>query len=334
MLIQGKEYRSLWREKDIVYFIDQTKLPFEFSIFKSSNYRETIEAIKKMIVRGAPAIGVAGAYAYVQAAYECKFESNLLRSAADEIKAARPTAVDLMNIVLRMKSTRQDPDSLEKESEKIADEIVEACRKISENGSDLIKVNDTILTHCHTGAVAAVDYGTALGVIKQAFKQDKNIFVYVDESRPRMQGRLTSWELLEQGVPHKVIVDGVAGSLMRSGKINIVIVGADRICDNGDFANKIGTYQVAVLAKENKVPFYVAAPLTTFDFAIKSGDDISIEERDENEVLSIRDQRVYPECSHAYNPAFDVTPHDYVAGYITEYGVFKNMQELKNKLKK
>lgn len=334
MLIQGKEYRSVWREKDVVYFVDQTKLPFEFSIFKSSSYKETIEAIKKMIVRGAPAIGVAGAYAYVQAAYEYKLEADKLNLAAAEIKSARPTAVDLMNMLERMKSIDQELDILKKQSEKIANEIIEACRKVSENGSNLIKMNDVILTHCHTGAVAAVDYGTALGAIKEAYKQNKNIFVYVDESRPRMQGRLTSWELLEEGVPHKVIVDGAAGSLMKSGKINMVIVGADRICKNGDFANKIGTYQLAVLAKENKIPFYVAAPLTTFDFDIKSGTDITIEERDENEVLYVQGQRVYPEGSHAFNPAFDVTSYTYVSGYITESGVFKDINELKTKLKK
>lgn len=333
MIIKGKEYRSVWREKNIVYLIDQTKLPFEFSIVETSSYADTVDCIKRMAVRGAPAIGVAGAYAYVQAAYEFGKDSESLAKASMEIRAARPTAVDLMNVIDEMKQIDQTLSSLEEASEKIADRIVESCKKISEFGSSLIKQNAIILTHCHTGAPAAVDHGTALGAIKQAYNDKKNIFVYVDETRPRIQGALTSWELLEHGVPSKVLVDGAAGSLLKSGKVDMVIVGADRICANGDFANKIGTYSLAVLAKENGVPFYVAAPLTTFDFNLKDGSMITIEERKEEEVLMIQGKRIYVEGVHAFNPAFDVTPAQYVSGYITELGVFESIDELKNKIK-
>ena len=328
MLINGKEYRSLWLVNYDLHIIDQTKLPFEFSILVAHTYKETIEAIKKMVVRGAPAIGAAGAYAYIQAVNEYSGDTEKIMSARDEIRNARPTAVDLSNVLDLMSAGNQDIKSLKINAEEIVTKIINACEKIGNVGNSIIKTGNTILTHCHTGALAAIDNGTALEVIKNAHKNAKQISVYVDETRPRLQGSLTSWELLQYNIPHKIITDSSAGFLMKQGKIDLVIVGADRICKNGDFANKIGTYSLSVLAKAHNIPFYVAAPITSFDFNLENGESIKIEERDQNEILTMRGMRVHPKESQALNLAFDVTPHENVTGYITEQGIIKSPKEL------
>lgn len=339
MLVRGKDYRSIWLgmrgKKPVVKMIDQTALPFSFRIFESRSWRKTASAIKEMRVRGAPAIGAAGGYALAQAAYA--FRGNgvrklmaRIRKARKEIEKARPTAVDLshaLEFVEKVAGNGKEVEEVKKRSlaaaEAFADETVEACRSIGEYGNSLIPKKASILTHCNAGALATVDYGTALAPIRFAHYSGKRVFVYVDETRPRIQGALTSWELKNEGIEHRVIVDNARGHLMRKGKIDMVFVGADRIALNGDFANKIGTYEIAVLAKENKIPFYVCAPSSTFDLKCRRGSRIRIEERDEKEVLVIRGKRVYPKGTRALNPSFDITPAKYVTAFVTEKGVFR-----------
>ncbi|MBI2668765.1 S-methyl-5-thioribose-1-phosphate isomerase [Candidatus Woesearchaeota archaeon] len=322
-------HRSVRREGKRVFLVDQTKLPHEEAIFCSEDYQTTCQAIKDMVVRGAPAIGAAGAYAYVQAAIGCTNNRQQLKTAATEIRSTRPTAVDLFNILQTLTAITEKNGSisdLEQEAEKAVEGIVSACRRIGEFGATLIPDGARILTHCHTGSLATVEYGTAFAAIRIAHEQGKNIFVYVDETRPRNQGALTSWELSKYGVPHEVIVDNARALLMQKKRIDLAIVGADRICGNGDFANKIGTYDVAVLAKHHGLPFYVAAPLTTFDFSLSDGSQIPIEERPSKEVLEIRGTPIYTSGTGVYNPAFDVTPADLVTAYITEKGIMTTPQ--------
>lgn len=312
-----KEFRALWMERGVVKAIDQRLLPSQFKIVAIRTYSEMAKAISDMTIRGAPSIGAAAAYGMALA----WIKGVDLKKAAEAIRATRPTAHDLFYAVNLM-LTRCDED-LAKVANSYADGIVEMCRRIGENGARLIKDGDRILTHCNAGALATVDLGTALAPIRIANHQGKRVFVYVDETRPRLQGsKLTAWELLNEGIEHAIIPDNAAGHFMKD-SVDLAIVGADRIARNGDFANKIGTYSKAVLAKENKVPFYVAAPVSTFDFFTKNGKDIVIEERSEDEVLFVGDQRVAPRGSRALNPSFDVTPARYVKGYVTEKGVFK-----------
>jgi translation initiation factor eIF-2B subunit alpha/methylthioribose-1-phosphate isomerase len=295
-------------------------LPEKFQIVDIKDTKELYNAIKNMTVRGAPSIGAAAAYGIAQA--------NALGMDVEEagktIKASRPTANDLffaVNFVL------QHRVEAKKYAEKYVGSIVERSRLIGVNGNELIGNNKRILTHCNAGALASVDYGTALSPIRIAKDAGKKPFVWVDETRPRLQGsRLTAWELVQEGIDHKVIADNAAGFLMERGEVDLAIVGADRITKNGDFANKIGTYEKAVLAKENGINFYVAAPLSTFDFSIETGRDIPIEFRAEEEVSEVKGIRISPKESSSYNPAFDVTPAKYVSGYITEYGIFKNTE--------
>ena len=345
MLINGLNYRTVWMQDTSVYMINQLLLPFKFEIFKSGNYLETASAIKAMIVRGAPAIGATGAYALAQAALEYEGEyfndfKKYIDISFNEINSARPTANDLnyaLNFV-RSKMFAEGSITNSKMSafelaRQYADWSAELCRKIGEHGNTLIKNNFNILTHCNAGALACVDYGTALSPIRIAHKNKKNVFVYVDETRPRNQGSsLTAWELSQENINHVVIADNAAGYFMKNGKIDLVIVGADRIAMNGDVANKIGTYEKAVLAKENNIPFYVAAPLSTFDADCNTGEDIPIEERSEDEITyisgidenkTIRKIRIAPHESPAKNPAFDVTPAKYITGIITETGMIK-----------
>jgi len=312
-----KEFRAIWMEHGIVKAIDQRILPNQFRIVSIRTYKEMARAICDMTVRGAPSIGAAAAYGMALA-----WQKGVdLKKAAKTIRATRPTAHDLFYAVNLM-LTRCDED-LVKVADDYADGIVEMCRRIGENGAKLIKDGDSILTHCNAGALATVDLGTALAPLRIAKRQGKKIFIYVDETRPRLQGaKLTAWELLNEGIEHAIISDNAAGHFMKD-SVDLVIVGADRIARNGDFANKIGTYSKAVLAKENGVPFYVAAPVSTFDFFTKSGKDIVIEERSEDEVLFIGSSRVAPKGSRALNPCFDVTPSKYVKGFITENGIFK-----------
>jgi S-methyl-5-thioribose-1-phosphate isomerase len=339
MLARGKNYRSIWlgmkRKRPVVKMIDQTALPFSFRIFESMEWRKTAGAIKEMRVRGAPAIGAAGGYALAQAA--CAFSGKRIRElmtwirkARKEIEKARPTAVDLSNaleFVEKVAVNGKEVGDVKKRSlaaaEAFADETVEACKNIGEYGNSLIPKKANILTHCNAGALATVDYGTALAPIRFAHYSGKRVFVYVDETRPRFQGALTSWELTNERIKHVVIVDNARGHLMKRGKVDMVLVGADRIALNGDFANKIGTYEIAVLAKENRIPFYVCAPSSTFDPKCRKGSGIKIEERDEKEILMIGGKRVYPKGTRMLNPSFDVTPAKYVTAFVTEKGVFK-----------
>ena len=315
---KGKvEMRALWMSRGIVKAIDQRLLPRRLRIVSIRTYKEMAEAISNMTVRGAPTIGAAAAYGMALAWYT----DEALDKAAKTIKATRPTAHDLFYAVDMMLSKREG--DLVKAADAYADSIVEMCYRIGKNGSRLIKDGHRILTHCNAGALATVDFGTALAPIRVAHRAGKELFVYVDETRPRLQGaKLTAWELVNEGIDHAIISDNAAGHYMKD-DVDIVIVGADRIARNGDFANKIGTYTKAVLAKENRVPFYVAAPISTFDTKLRSGDQISIEERSEDEVLYFDGCRIAPDKSKALNPAFDVTPSRYVTGFITERGLFK-----------
>jgi translation initiation factor eIF-2B subunit alpha/methylthioribose-1-phosphate isomerase len=319
--------KAVWYEEPVIKMIDQRVLPEAFRIVEIRDTKDLFEGIKNMTVRGAPSIGAAAAYGVAQA----KALGADIEQAGKVIKSARPTANDLffaVDFVLEHK------EEAKKYADLYVDSIVERSRLIGVNGNELIGNGKKILTHCNAGALASVDYGTALSPIRMAKESGKKPFVWVDETRPRLQGaRLTAWELVQEGIEHKVIADNAAGFLMERGQVDLAIVGADRITKNGDFANKIGTYEKAVLAKENGINFYVAAPLSTFDFSIENGRGIPIEVRSEEEVKEIKGVLISPKESMAYNPAFDVTPNKYVTGYITEYGVFKSseLKTLKDK---
>jgi methylthioribose-1-phosphate isomerase len=299
-------------------------------------YRDAAEAIKAMKVRGAPAIGVTAAYGIVLGVKENSGRDKeeffkRLYHAADELKSTRPTAVNLFWAIDRMVRKAEEnrektiPDIqkiLEREADNMAEEDFRINRKIGENGQVLLKGGEVILTHCNAGALATVDYGTALGVIRAAWENGKKVSVYADETRPYLQGaRLTAWELMQSNIPVTLITDNMAGYFMKKGVVTAAIVGADRIAANGDTANKIGTYSVAVLARENNIPFYVAAPVSTLDFSIASGEEITIEERNEREVTFIGETRIAPEGVKVANPAFDVTPAKYITAIITEKGI-------------
>ncbi len=335
-------YTLKLRDDDVVEMIDQRKLPLEVIYVELKTYKEVYDAIKDMIVRGAPAIGVSAAFGLYLGAKsllespevkDYKSFNKKFFDIADFMFSARPTAVNLgwavdriKKLVLNEENNNSDLKTLvariRKESVKIYDEDIEINKNMGKYGAALLKDGYSVLTHCNAGALATAGYGTALGVIRAAVSENKKISVISDETRPFLQGaRLTTWELMEDGIPVTLIADNSAGLLMRKGGINAVIVGADRIASNGDVANKIGTYQVAVLAKENNIPFYVAAPLSTIDIDIKSGDEIPIEERDVNEVVSVFGKRIAPENVKAVNYAFDVTPNKYVSAIITEKGV-------------
>ncbi len=327
-----KDIRVIWYRDGIVEMLDQRKIPEKVEIFQARDYRDIAFAIKDMVVRGAPAIGVTAAYGMAQA----KIQGKDMDEVFNTLKNTRPTAYDLFYALSYMKEKIESGEDPIKSSEEYANMIAEKARKIGEYGNDIIKNNSKILTHCNAGALAVLDWGTALAPLRFAKRSGKKIFVWVDETRPRLQGaRLTSWELKQEGIDHKIIADNAAGFLMKRGEVDLVIVGADRIALNGDFANKIGTYEKAVVAKENGIPFYVAAPISTIDKSIKSGDEIPIEERSENEVLYAGNCRIAPDGVSAYNPAFDVTPHSFVTGFITEYGIIKpeNLKEIVNKEK-
>ncbi len=312
--------RSLWMENKEIKFIDQRMLPHRLETFSAGSVEEVAFAIKDMVVRGAPAIGAAAALGMAQA----KILGMDLNEAAEMLKATRPTAQDLFFAVDHMLNKIEEGFDPKKAANDYINGIIEKCKKIGEQGEPLIKTNQKILTHCNAGALATVDYGTALAPIRLAYHKGKKIFVFVDETRPRLQGsRLTAWELWNEGIPHALIADNAAGHFMQKREIDMVMVGADRIAKNGDFANKIGTYEKAVLAKENGIPFYVAAPITTFDFSLKDGNGIPIEERAEEEVLTLAYEWLAPIKTRARNPAFDITPRKYVTGYITENGVLK-----------
>lgn len=309
--------------------IDQRLLPHETVFVTCKNETETAAAIKNMVVRGAPAIGVTAAYGMVLAIAN----GTDANKAAAVLKAARPTAVDLANAVDYMLTEIKQGKDAQHAAIAWHEKIKQSTRKISEYGASLLKDGTSVLLHCNAGPLATAGFGTSLGAVLEAAKT-KKLSIYVDETRPRCQGSLTSYELHAAGVPHHVIVDCAAGSFFKSGRINAVMVGADRITKNGDVANKIGTYPLSVLANEHKVSFYVLAPVSTFDFSLQSGDGIKIEERSEQEVLKIRVQDIYVHGTKAYNPAFDVTPANNVTAYVTEYGIHKNVAELLMLLKR
>ena len=325
-----------WDPKGAVKMIDQRKLPLEFIIVEFDDYRQVAGAIKEMYIRGAPAIGAAAAFGMALAACqsgatEPKSLLDDLETAGQVISAARPTAVNLFWAVDRMLAkaralnqtqAQEMIDALVAEAQSIADEDVEINRRMGAHGAALVEDGFNILTHCNAGALATVDYGTALAVIRAAHEQGKRVHVWVDETRPRLQGaRLTSWELMNEGIPMTLIADNVAGHLMRTGQVDIVFVGSDRTAANGDVVNKIGTYKLAVLAKENGVPFYAVVPTSTVDLSMPAGDDIPIEERDAREVTHVRECQIAPDGVQVLNVAFDVSPHRYVTGIVTENGI-------------
>ncbi|MBU5426736.1 S-methyl-5-thioribose-1-phosphate isomerase [Tissierella pigra] len=330
------EIKTIEFKDDILYLIDQRKLPGIYEIFQCNDYKEVEFAIRDMVVRGAPAIGATVAYGVVLAAKEFLKEDEFFKKMEEALiflGNSRPTAVNLMWAIKRMgdliESNKNLPlDELYKRIEKEADAIlvedIETNKTMAKYGNEVIKENATILTHCNTGALATAGYGTALGVIREAHYTGKNIFVYADETRPRLQGgRLTAWELVQEGIPSKLIADNVAATLIRDGKIDVILVGADRIATNGDTANKIGTFMLSVIAKTYNVPFYIVAPTTTIDFDIETGKEIEIEERDISEVTHIDGIRIAPEGIDVYNPAFDVTPWENITGIITEKGIIR-----------
>ena len=326
-----------WNDEAVV-MIDQRKLPGTEVYVKCKTAKEVARAIKTMVIRGAPAIGVAAAMGLALGVSQSKV-TGTTRLAAEFYKlcemmaATRPTAVNLFWAIDRMKqafaegagaghSVDQLKDLLKDEARRIHDEDVANCRTMGEHGASLVPESARILTHCNAGALATAGYGTALGVIRGAVAQGKRIAVVADETRPFLQGaRLTAWELTRDGIDTTVITDNMSGAMMRSGQVDLVVVGADRIAANGDVANKIGTYTVAVLAKEHGIPFYVAAPISTVDLATLDGTQIPIEERNAREVTHIGPIRMTPEAAHIRNPSFDVTPHKYVSAIITERGI-------------
>ena len=341
---EERDVRTLWREGSTIRLIDQRVLPHTFETTSLRDHRETAAAIKDMVMRGAGAIGVAAGYGMAQAALEAKdlsldeFEA-YFDAATERLRKTRPTAANLFHAIERCLdaakgvSVSERVESVIAEADAIAEEDLAASKSMGEYGSSLIEDGARILTHCNAGALAFIDYGTALSPIRSAHKQGKSVHVYVDETRPRCQGaRLTAWEMEQEGIPYSLIVDNAAGYFMRKGEVDLVIVGADRVAANGDVANKIGTYEKAVIAKENGIPFYVAAPRMTFDLKCEEGDDVEIEERDHDEVRKMWgvDEKgnamrilISEEKANVRNPAFDVTPSKYVTAFITEEGILE-----------
>src|SRR6266576_3045516 len=322
-----------------IRMIEQRVLPTEEKYLLLRSYEEVAEAIKKMVVRGAPAIGVSAAMGLALGASQSVGMSVVdleddFNYMCQVMSQTRPTAVNLFWAIERMrerfrreKSTTEETEKIKAglidEAQAIFREDIEANRALGRFGAELLSDGDTVLTHCNAGALAtAGDYGTALGVIRGARDAGKRIAVIADETRPFLQGlRLTAWELAKDNIPVTVITDNMAGSVMQSGKVNVVVVGADRIAGNGDTANKIGTYMVAVLAKEHDIPFYVAAPISTLDLSLQSGEQIPIEERNSREITHMREQQLGPDGVEVHNPAFDITPNQLISAIITDRGV-------------
>jgi methylthioribose-1-phosphate isomerase len=328
--------KTLEWKNDKLFLLDQTRLPQREVYHPCGRYQDVAAAIKKMVVRGAPAIGVAAAFGMVLGARQVKtgnptaFHREMLKVARNLI-ATRPTAVNILWAVERMKrvivenlksGVRAVKKELQQEAAQILREDVEANRQMGRQGQILVPDGSSILTHCNAGVLATAGYGTALGVIRAAVEAGKRVHVFVDETRPFLQGaRLTAWELMKDRIPYTLIADNMAGALMAQGKIHLAVVGADRIAANGDVANKIGTYSVARLCQVHRIPFYVAAPLSTVDLAIGKGEEIPIEQRPEKEMTHFRGQRIVPRGARVLNPAFDVTPHRYIQAIITEKGI-------------
>ena len=343
MKVDGKQYRTVWMEGSTVCLIEQNLLPFEFKIFRAETYRDTCRAISTMIVRGAGAIGATAGYAMAQAFVEAEqkhsSDPGFIENARQQIESTRPTAQNLFYAVERVYQAGLLSTGLFSvrqavyEARLIADEDAAACRKIGELGNELISDGCNIETHCNAGWLAFVDYGSALSPVYAAHRSGKRVMVYADETRPRGQGaRLTAWELKNENVPHVIIPDNAGAHLMSQGKIDMMIVGSDRIAANGDVANKIGTLEKAIAAQHYGIPFYVAAPVSTIDFNCASGADIPIEQRHQQEVLyqsgpnadgKMQNVLIGSPGSSALNPAFDVTPAKMVSAIITDKGIFK-----------
>ena len=328
--------RSVEWDDGALKLIDQRALPWRLEFARLETAAEVAESIRNMTVRGAPAIGAAAAFGMALAARKSQALTmaqlvEALRESAELLQAARPTAVNLAWAVDQMlelaesgefQRTQDLCEGLLDAAQKIADDDVAINRRLGEVGAKLVTQGATILHHCNTGSLATVDYGTALGVARAAHEQGKGIHVLLDETRPRLQGsRLSAWELEQLGVSYDIIADTAAGYFMRRGEVDIILVGADRVAANGDFANKIGTYQLAVMAAAHEIPFYTVAPTSTIDLSLENGDDIPIEERDPDEVTTPYGEALVPAHFRARNPAFDVTPHRYLSGIVTEYGV-------------
>src|SRR4051794_2402134 len=331
---------TIAREDDTVVMIDQRKLPVQEVYVRCRTAAEVARAIRTMVIRGAPAIGVAAAMGIAlgmrksTATGTQKFAAEFYRT-CELMAATRPTAVNLFWAIERMKrafaaaaeageSVEQIKTRLDREAQAIHDEDVASCRAMGAFGAAVVPAEARILTHCNAGALATAGYGTALGVVRGAIEAGKRVAVFADETRPFLQGaRLTAWELVRDGIQTTVIADNMAGSLMRQGRVDLVVVGADRIAANGDTANKIGTYGVAVLAREHGIPFYVAAPLSTIDLGTPDGSRIPIEERNAREMTHAGGSQLVPGGALVWNPAFDVTPHSLIAGIITERGIFR-----------
>ncbi len=333
--------RTVFWEDNALKLIDQRRLPGSLEVVALHTHREVVDAIKNMTVRGAPAIGAAAAFGLALAANESKAQSAAglladLEAAVRTLKESRPTAVNLawaVDRVMKVISKKAEGRSSEElrsfvldEAQRIADEDVEINKRMGEHGAALVNDGDTIIHHCNTGALAVVDWGTALGVIRTAHGQGKRVHVLVDETRPRLQGsRLTAWELEQYGIPYEIISDNMAGHFLRSGQVQKVLFGADRIAANGDVANKIGTYMLALAAHDNGVPVYSVAPTSSIDLSLAEGSLIPIEERDPEEVLGIQfhGERAAPEGAKARNPAFDVTPNRLITAIVTENGIVR-----------
>jgi len=327
-------------QDDVIVMVDQRKLPAQEVYVRCRTAPEVAKAIRTMVIRGAPAIGVAAAYGIAMGMKRSTAKGTNqfaveFQKLCDLMAATRPTAVNLFWAIDRLKAVfaaaaqaGESPEEISarllREAQTIHDEDVANCRLMGGHGAAVVPDNARVLTHCNAGALATAGYGSALGVIRAAVEQGKRIAVFADETRPFLQGaRLTAWELVREGINTTVITESMAGPLMRAKEIDVVVVGADRIAANGDTANKIGTYTVAVLAREHGVPFYVAAPLSTIDLATPDGDTIPIEERDQREVSHLGSSRITPVGAHIRNPAFDVTPHRYISGIITERGILR-----------
>ena len=336
MRVTETGYRPIEWLGDRVRLLDQTRLPGKEVYLEITGYRKMASAIRELRVRGAPAIGVAGAYGMALGALAVqtntlqRFRARL-EKVSETLRSTRPTARNLFRALDRMDAVLAAGRDITRTRAALIDEAkaihaaeAEATERLSQIGAQLVKSGSTVLTHCNTGPLATTGYGTALGIIIYAHEKGKEVRVLADETRPLLQGaRLTCWELQKAGIPVTLITDSMAGHFMRQGKVDCVIVGADRIAANGDTANKIGTYTLAVLAKENGIPFYVGAPTTTIDASLASGEDIPIEERSHDEVTGFRNVRAAPEDCEAANPAFDVTPHRYITSIITERGIIR-----------
>ena len=342
MNVAGRPYRTVWMEGNIVRIINQLRLPHFFELMDLPDHRATAEAIRTMAIRGAGAIGAAGGYGMAQVVLEAPEGTNFMNfilKGAETLRKTRPTAQNLFyaidRVVKRVEKTgsvKQAKRAAVEEAQKIADEDASSCERIGKIGADLIKDGMRIMTHCNAGWLAFVDWGSALAPVYFAKRHGKKVFVFADETRPRTQGSsLTAWELMNEGVDFAILADNASGIMMKRGEIDLVITGSDRIASSGDVANKIGTYEKAVLALENGIPFYIAAPTSTIDPNCPSGDDIPIEERSPDEVLyayGLKEDgeygsvRIAPPGAKARNPAFDVTPGKYIRGIITQKGIF------------